>query len=176
MISAPGGYRIEPASPDSVSALPDIEIDAADLFAEEDLARELRQEGFPESFFVEAAREGRLFVAIQEATNAPVGFALATLVDGSAHLFEMDVRRAHGRRGLGRALVEAVMAWAKEVGHPSITLTTFRHVPWNAPFYATLGFEEVAGADLTPELGDHLRREAEHGLDPAKRLAMRLRL
>jgi predicted N-acetyltransferase YhbS len=88
----------------------------------------------------------------------------------------MDVVPAHAGRGLGRALVVEVAEWARREGFPSVTLTTFRHLPWNGPFYARQGFSELAAAELGPELRAALDEEVEHGLDPAKRVAMRLDL
>jgi GNAT superfamily N-acetyltransferase len=95
------------------------------------------------------------------------------LLDGSAHLHEMDVLPDHGRRGLGGALVERIARWARDAGFRTLTLTTFRHLAWNAPFYTRLGFEEIPAAEIGPELRDALDEEAAAGLDPGKRLAMR---
>jgi hypothetical protein len=58
----------------------------------------------------------------------------------------------------------------------SLTLTTFRHVPFNAPFYARRGFAEIPAHEQGPELVAQLADEARRGLDPARRVAMRLRL
>jgi GNAT superfamily N-acetyltransferase len=172
----PAGYRVQAARPDEVAALPAIEVAAAARFSDEDIAPELREHGLPESFFAAAAQEGRVFVAVERGGGQPVGFAVAKLVDGSAHLYEMDVLPEHGGRGLGGALVAAVLAWAESAGHETVTLTTFRHLPWNAPFYRKLGFEELDPGARAPELAACLRDEAAHGLDPDKRVAMRLRL
>lgn len=168
-------YRIELARPACVARLPAIEVAAAELFPPEDLAPELRTEGLAVEVFERAAREGRLWIAIADGGD-PVGFALATTVDGSAHLYEMDVHPDHGRQGLGTALVEAVVRWARQSGFPSITLTTFGHLPWNAPFYRRLGFAVLADAELTQGLARQLDSEAEAGLDRSKRVAMRLDL
>jgi hypothetical protein len=46
-------------------------------------------------------------------------------------------------------------------------------VPWNAPYYARLGFRVVEPAALTPALVELLAVEAAHGLDPAQRVVMR---
>jgi len=66
-----------------------------------------------------------------------------------------------------------VCDWAASVGHRFVTLTTFRDVPWNMPFYARLGFVETPaedlGAALLSVIGDEMRR----GPDPAHRVAMR---
>jgi GNAT superfamily N-acetyltransferase len=73
----------------------------------------------------------------------PVGFACVEIVDGLAHLWQVSVRPAAGHQGRGRALVEAVCDWAASNGYPGVTLTTFRDVPWNGPFYARMGFQVI---------------------------------
>jgi hypothetical protein len=57
-----------------------------------------------------------------------------------------------------------------------VTLTTFRDVPWNAPYYEQLGFSETTAAALSPAHVDIVRDEASRGFDPAKRVAMIMRL
>lgn len=37
-------------------------------------------------------------------------------------------------------LLEQVIEGAQQMRYPAVTLTTFRDVPWNAPFYTRLGF------------------------------------
>ena len=59
---------------------------------------------------------------------------------------------------------------------PAVTLTTFRDVPWNAPYYERLGFRSLSETELTPELAEVRAREAEPGLDPETRVCMRLDL
>jgi GNAT superfamily N-acetyltransferase len=169
-------YRIQPADPETLELLPVIEVAAAGIFSPEDIAPELRQEGLPVARFEQAARKGRVWTAVTRSSGRPVGFALAAIVDGSAHLYEMDVQPDHGQRGLGTALVRAVVEWARRQGFSCVTLTTFRHLPWNGPFYHRLGFEELSRAELTPGLAQHLEQEAQHGLDRSKRVAMRLDL
>ncbi len=169
-------YRIERAKPGEVDPLPSIEVAAAELFPPEDLAPQLREEASSVEVFERAAREGRLWMAVHRNSRQPVGFALVTIVDESAHLDELDVLPDHGRQGLGAALVETVVQWARRRGFPSVTLTTFRHLPWNGPFYRKLGFEELSEAALTQELSEHLEGEAAEGLDRSKRVAMRLDL
>ena len=69
--------------------------------------------------------------------------------------------------------MEAVIAWANRAGHPAVTLTTFRDIPWNAPFYARAGFRVLASAELGPGLAALVRDEAARGLDPSERVVMR---
>ena len=64
-----------------------------------------------------------------------------------AHLEQLSVHPEHGRRGLGRALLRAGLEWAAAHDYPELTLTTYRDVPWNGPFYASEGFVELGPAD-----------------------------
>ncbi len=122
-----------------------------------------------------AADEGRLWVATH--AGCCVGFALARrLDDGGAWLEEVDVHPEHGGRGLGRALVHRTIAWAREAGSASIELSTFRDVPWNAPFYARLGFRELAPTELAPAVARIVDEERARGLPTGRRLVMRLSL
>ena len=57
----------------------------------------------------------------------------------------------------------------------SITLTTFRDVAWNMPFYSRLGFEEIPAGDLRAELTAVVLEEAGRGLDPQERVVLRYR-
>jgi GNAT superfamily N-acetyltransferase len=101
-----------------------------------------------------------------------VGFVSLEIVDGVAHVDQVSVLPDHGRQGLGRALLEAAVGWAAASGYAALTLTTFRDVPWNAPFYSTLGFEEMN--ELSPGLAAIRSHEQEAGLDDfGPRLAMR---
>jgi GNAT superfamily N-acetyltransferase len=75
--------------------------------------------------------------------DPPLGFAAVGVVDGAAHIWQLSVHPAAGRRGRGTALVGAACDWARERGYGAVTLTTFRDVPWNGPFYARLGFRVV---------------------------------
>jgi GNAT superfamily N-acetyltransferase len=107
------------------------------------------------------------------AGDVPVGFAHVEVLEaGNAHLKEIDVLPEHGRRGLGARLVGAVCNWARDAGFDAVTLTTFREVPFNMPFYAKMGFAEITADEWSDKLRMILANEAERGLDPAKRVAM----
>lgn len=105
-----------------------------------------------------------------------VGFALCERDGDRAHLEELDVHPEHGRRGIGAALVRRVCAWARGQQLSWVTLTTFREIPWNAPFYRRLGFEELPRSQWDARLRERVAEEAEAGLDPDARLVMRLRV
>jgi len=102
-----------------------------------------------------------------------VAFLSTEVVGGALHIWEFAVELAHQGRGIGRAMIDVAAAFAIERGLPALTLTTFRDVAWNEPFYHRLGFVTLT----TDELGDVLRaivaREIAHGLPADQRCAMR---
>jgi GNAT superfamily N-acetyltransferase len=164
-------YTIVTASPEDLPFLPAIELAAARLL-EGHAPESVLKETTSQADLIEAQRRGLLWVARSDHT--PVGFAHVTLREPSAaHLEEIDVHPEHGRRGLGGRLVLAVCAWAEGAGYESVTLTTFRDVPWNMPFYAKVGFKAIPPQELSPALLSILRSETRRGLDPARRVTMR---
>jgi GNAT superfamily N-acetyltransferase len=165
-------YHVGRARADELAKLAAVERAAGERFREVALASRLDDDDTSLAELTEAHAGGLVWVA-RAADGEPVGFALVELLDGEPHLEEMDVHPAHGRRGLGRALLDAVFEWAAAAGHRGVTLTTFRDVPWNAPFYARAGFRVVAPAALPPGLAARVREEAARGLDPSERVAMR---
>ena len=166
---------IGPARPEDVAALPAIEREAGTLFAGLVLPDSVLQTATELEDFEEALRAEMLWVA-RASDGSPLGFALVDLVDGAPHLEEMDVRPDFGRRGIGACLLEAVLAWAETAGHEAVTLTTFRDLPWNAPFYAKHGFRPIAESELSPGLRELVAEEAANGLEPATRLVMACRV
>jgi GNAT superfamily N-acetyltransferase len=164
-------YRIAPARPADLPLLPAIELAAARLLAghapESVLAETTSQE-----VLKRVQANGQLWVAL--ADDVPIGFAHVEMFEAAvAHLDEIDVHPDHGRRGLGSKLVKAVCDWAASEGYESVTLSTFRDVPWNMPFYARLGFEVIPLNELSTELRAVIQDETRRGLDPERRVVMR---
>lgn len=103
---------------------------------------------------------GRIWVA--EVDGLPVGYVAATDFGGHVHLDQLSVRPEHGGRGLGTALVDAVVSWARDRQAGSVTLTTFRHVPWNGPWYERRGFRVDSDAGADPRLARVAAWERQH--------------
>jgi GNAT superfamily N-acetyltransferase len=171
-MTTPAPYRIRPGRPDEVDVVRAIE-DAAGL--------QFRDIGLPEIAALDPAerqevmlraRQGRLLVTA-DTTDRPVAFALFSEIDATLHIEELDVHPDHARRGLGAALIERLDAVARERGLPELTLSTFRDVPWNAPYYARLGFLPIADEDLGPGLAAIRDMIAGKGIDIVPRLFMR---
>lgn len=167
-------YEIRLARAGEVARLPAIELAAAQLFRGQDLGSFSLDDCHDVATLALAQRADQLWVAVHE--NEPVGFALASKVGDEPHLGEVDVLPTHGQRGLGAALVARVIEWAREQGAASITLSTFRDVAWNAPFYAKLGFRPLDTATLPEPYRALLEREAALGLPMHRRVVMRLAL
>ncbi|KAI3605595.1 hypothetical protein D8I24_2387 [Cupriavidus necator H850] len=169
MAPTAAAHRVRLAVADDLARLPEIELAAAALFPDADLPALLRLVSTPESALAAAQRERRLWVA--ERGGELAGFALASRKGECGYLDEMDVHPDHGRRGIGRSLVGAVQGWARADGLRSLNLTTFAHLPWNAPFYASLGFRQLRDDELCPLLTDALAAQRAAGL--RQRVAMR---
>jgi ribosomal protein S18 acetylase RimI-like enzyme len=118
------------------------------------------------------ARAGRAWVTA-DASDVPVGYLIADVVDGNLHVEQVSVHPGHARQGLGRALLDHAAAHAAQQSLPALTLTTFDGVAWNAPYYRRLGFVVIEDGRLTPGLRAIRRREAELGLDRWPRVCMR---
>ncbi|MBC3194330.1 GNAT family N-acetyltransferase [Pseudonocardia sp. C8] len=147
----------------------EIERAAGELYREIGLAVVADDEPPPAAVLAAYAAAGRAFV--DERDGVPVAYLITEIVDGCAHLEQVSVLpRMRGRR-IGAGLVEHLAGWARDRRLPALTLTTYRHVPWNAPYYVRLGFRELV--ELTPGLRAIRDDEIARGLDARPRLAMR---
>jgi ribosomal protein S18 acetylase RimI-like enzyme len=120
-------------------------------------------------------RDGHAWVAVDE-TGRIAAYLLCDTVDSAAHVEQVSVHPAAARRGVGRALIGRLATHAPAEGLTALTLTTFAEVPWNAPYYARLGFRVLAESELTEGLREIRRAEARHGLDRWPRVCMRREL
>jgi ribosomal protein S18 acetylase RimI-like enzyme len=102
----------------------------------------------------------------------PAGFALVGWVDGNLHLDQLAVHPDNMRQGIGGRLVAAVIDHARAAGAPYVTLTTYRDVPWNGPWYTRHGFSVLPEAEWGPELRAVVEHEREQGIEVATRVVM----
>ncbi len=137
-----------------------------DLVADDDPPSAAELSGYVDS--------DRAWVAV--GGDGPVGYLTHEPVDGQWHIEQVSVDPEHAGHGLGRQLVERVADIAAAAGVRALTLTTYRDVPWNAPYYERLGFRELPEPAWTPGLRAIRTREAEHGLDEWPRVCMRREL
>ena len=91
----------------------------------------------------------------------------------SAHVEQVSVDPRDAGRGLGRRLLDHVAAVARRRQLDAVTLTTFRDVPWNAPYYRRCGFRVLPEDEIGPGLRRVRDHESAQGLDPVLRVCMR---
>jgi GNAT superfamily N-acetyltransferase len=164
--------RIRAPRHDELEALRAIERDAGRAFAAIGMT-EIATDEPPTIAELESHRaNGRAWVAV-DSEDRPIAYLLSSVVDGHAHIDQVSVAPSHARQGLGAALSEHLAGIAREEGRAALTLTSFRDVPWNAPYYERLGFVSVEPADQEPELAELVRRESTTIPGDAPRVAMR---
>jgi len=168
-------YRIRPARPDEIQRLREIEDEAGTMFAGLGLIDETLDVSFPLDDLARLIGIGQVWVTCPD-DGAPVGMVIASVREGAVYIEEMDVLPAHGRRGLGARLLGTVCAWAEAQEYPTVTLSTFRDVPWNGPFYRKHGLTELHPAQWTPGMRAIRKKEAQHGLRVEARVFMRREL
>jgi GNAT superfamily N-acetyltransferase len=164
-------YKIRVARLEDLAMLADIECAAAKLFCNTPYAFLADDQPLPLDFVTQQFAADRVWVAVDD-RDQPVGYAITQEVDGNAYLRQIDVHPAHGRRGIGRKLVDSVCVWAKHERYQRIFLSTFTDVEWNAPFYTKIGFQILAKDVLTSGFQQIRHREAEAGLPIEQRVIM----
>jgi len=164
-------FRIRKAAPVEINILPQLELEAAELFRETKHAASIPAAPASLENFREAREAGLLLIAVlpQGITS---GFALAEIIDLGIRLAGVDVLPRFGKNGIGAALVKSIISLAEEKKHKYLTLTTFKHVPWNAPFYKKLGFRVMNSEEFTPDILSIVQQEYKQCLLPEERCLM----
>jgi GNAT superfamily N-acetyltransferase len=161
------------AQQSDAALLPDVERSAAQRF------RELAELAWIADDAVTSADAHRGYIAqgtvwvADDRSAGLVGFLTAEAAGDELHIWELAVRHDFQGRGIGRRLVLAAVEAARARGLAALTLTTFRDIAWNEPFYARLGFETLDGPAIGTRLAAILEREAGLGLPTERRCAMR---
>ncbi len=143
--------NIRLATADDISCLNAIELAAGRIFPAGRLPSPDQVHPVAE---LQAAQHNNLLL-VAEVQQQPhdwviVGFAVAEHHPPNLHLAEISVHPDHGGKGIGRAMLNCVLHMAAELKCTGTSLTTFSDIQWNAPFYASAGFQVVPDADHTP--------------------------
>ncbi|HEU4626776.1 MAG TPA: GNAT family N-acetyltransferase [Steroidobacteraceae bacterium] len=159
-----------------IDTLCEIDDDACRLFVEAGLDVD-----FPPSHEFILRERSRWLRALQTgntllivgSTGAALGFAATGTRDGEPYLDQLSVRTHFMRIGLGTALLEATENRARATGASTLWLTTYRHLPWNRPFYERAGFVVIPDVDCGPEMLAELTYERRWLPLPGERVVMR---
>lgn len=165
--------EIRQTTGEDVHLLPAIEHSAGESFRDiPGLAWVADSDDMSTENHLEYVKKGTSWVA--EADGLIVGFLCAEAAGKDLHIWEMAVGCEWQGHGIGRRLTLTAIEHASLHRFKSVTLTTFRDVPWNEPFYRSLGFEIIAGEKLDERLDEILRAEIQKGFPGSLRCAMRL--
>jgi len=168
----PEGYSISGVTADEIPALIAIDLAASQLFAGTGMLPDAELLDHVPADVFEAAMPGGHVFAARDRKGVASGFVLTSLRGDTLYLDQVSVHPGHGRRGLGAALIRRVFEDAGDRGLKTVTLSTFRDLPWNAPFYRTLGFRELPRKQVTGWMQEIETRQAEV-MDVSKRCFMR---
>src|SRR5260370_26839212 len=120
--------------PNEIKLLPQIETDADRRFARAGLLHMLNRPPATIASLDQGRGRGLLWVAVSP-FGQPIGFALMKLRGGTTET-------------------------ARALGFDALYLSTYRDVPWNAPFYERRGFREVPRATFARPLRPRARERA----------------
>lgn len=165
-------WKIRPARSSESLVLQDIEAAAGVQFRDIGMPEIAEDEPMSVERLTAYAEDGRSWVVV-DIEGRLGGYAVVDELDGCAYLEQISVKPEHQGTGIGKALITEIEQWARGSGLSAITLSTFEHVPWNAPLYAHLGFRILDDQELTDGLRGVRQREADHGLDMETRVFMR---
>lgn len=166
--------EIRQARLEELPRLTEIELDAFATLAEA-LGISDAAHALPHGVLRKALEAGLLIVAA-DGDDRPVGFLAAEEIHDTLYVIELDVSRDWQRKGVGRQLMSHAVEMARTRRLSALTLTTDRHVPFNAPFYQSVGFETVDGEATSAFLQAKIDDEISNGMDPERRVAMLLTL
>lgn len=166
------GYSIQTADLGDVAALISVDKAASALFAPTGLLDESAlSDHVPAEVFEQEIPAGNVFV-VRNVHGWAVGFALVRLRGNGLYLDQVSVHPDHGQKGLGRGLIVKVLAEAELRKLPHVSLSTFRDIPWNGPFYASMGFKEIPQEKLEPYMIE-IETAQKPFMDVSKRCFMR---
>ena len=75
-------------------------------------------------------------------------------------------------QGIGTALIEATAETGRSAGFRQLGLSTFRSVPFNAPYYARRGFRIVDSETAPERIREQVANETPEGVSIADRVLM----
>lgn len=156
--------------------LPAVEASAGQAFTSIEKYKWLAEgDGQTEQDHLDCIAEQLEWVAVND-SGEPIGFINAESHHDSLFICEVSVCQQWQGQGLGKQLIKQVLDAALARNITTVTLTTCRDVPWNAPYYQRLGFEILNKSQLTDTLRDILQYEIDAGFQPTDRCAMAIQL
>lgn len=158
---------LRPARPDEIDTIRGLERASAQRFIGQ-MDALAADEPSPATVLAARIVGGGLMVAVEDHVIA--GFAMFRPVEDRLYVEQIDVLPAFAGRRIGAALLDAVTDRTRTAGLAGLSLSTFREIPWNAPYYRRLAFLDVAA--LTPAMAAIRAGHLARGLDEDARVFM----
>ncbi|EPE24397.1 Acyl-CoA N-acyltransferases (Nat) [Glarea lozoyensis ATCC 20868] len=165
-------FGIRSARSSDIPLLERVEKSAAEAFRSVDLEFLLDEPTVEVSALTQMARSNHLWIAVND-WDQPIGFLGGENLQGNFHIAEISVAQDFQGRGIGGALMRTMFEQIQREGYKYITLTTFKDVPWNGPWYKKMGFKEISPRAMKKQYTEILKDEAARGMDPDRRCIMR---
>ncbi|KAK3683067.1 hypothetical protein LTR37_020605 [Vermiconidia calcicola] len=148
-------YTIRRASSADITRIGAISLSATKKFSSIPALADLGQDEEEPATIQKWLSLGRIYLAGEE-EGKPLGFLAACPMDDVLYIAEISTHGSSQGQGVGSALLDAVLQWAKNraaqdsTSTERVSLTTYADVPWNGPWYRKRGFKEVDAAGLGP--------------------------
>ena len=152
------------------SAVEKIASEASDIFYEWAIENGDVFTGFPDFTSHSLFNLGECLVAVVEGHVA--GYVFYKTCDDYLYIVELDVHKNFRGNKLGILLIQSAME--EKAKFRKLVLTTYEHVPWNAPYYSkNLDFKIMADEKLPKFLKDQIDEEkSTFPFHPEKRVGM----
>ncbi|MCT8266852.1 GNAT family N-acetyltransferase [Afifella sp. JA880] len=164
---------IRPARDSDVALLPEIERSSGEIFRQWPGLEWIADDDVQSQEQHRALIAGGVAFVAELQGHGVVAFLNGEMAADALHVWQIAVHREQQGRGIGRELMEVAQQSATHHRVNGLTLTTFRQVPWNEPYYQRLGFITLNREEVTPWLKAVLDAEERAGLPASQRCAMR---
>lgn len=167
----PSDVKLRSARVDELEALGALERAADQLFLDYPPSVMTDGDVLPKAILQNCYDAGFLWVAA-DGKDQVLAFLAAEIRAEMLFIIQLSVHPKGQRRGLGAALIAHAANVARQHQLYAISLTTFRDVPWNGPYYQRLGFEMVPDAEQDVRFSRQLAQERLAGMAIWPRCAM----
>ncbi len=161
---------IRPAIVRDISRITEIEQHGGKKFTDIGMAWVTARPSSNKQELEEGINAKSIFIAAE--SDNLLGFIHLGMVDNHGHVFEVSVDYGAQGKGVGKLLMLHAEKWASSHDFEAISLTTFKHVAFNGPWYQSLGYNEIDPDNTLPELKMIINGERASDLNKSERVAM----
>lgn len=147
-------------APQALSAMQLAKMQADDLREVQDIENDVYPHPWSTGNFLDSLHNGYETWVVRDSTNALVGYFLVMLMVEEAHLLNITVRRDWQGQGVGRMLLDKVVAIAREKGMTSVLLEVRPSNARALAMYERYGFSQIGRRKGYYPAADNTREDA----------------